>query len=152
MFEDLVSQILPLIQGNTLTLQLVLATLLTWLAGRGLVAAIQKPKVQGLLGHGLKTADIPGAFIGGWLQVGPLRTASAPFICLGVFLLFWLFSVVDKVLTYQKPETRSLVEALEKILERVGSTRRRLYIQTTSMDSGAVGDLSAQAKASQASL
>lgn len=113
---------------------MTLAVLLgTWVAGKGIIILFKNPIARKALGLGLKTAGAPAVVLGKWLQAGPLHLVSGPVVCLLVFAGFWFFTFMDRLLTYLKPETRTMVDELEKMLGEIGSTDRKLYIMAKGM-------------------
>ena len=112
---------------------MILALIGAWVGGKGLVAIVQNPRAAGFLGHVLDSAKMPGSFVGKWLQAGPLHVLAGPIICLLVFAGFWFFTFIDQILDSQKPDVQKLVEAMERMLIKTGSTDRRLYIQAKSL-------------------
>ncbi len=146
MLEDLI----PLLTGalaQKMGAYAVALLVLTWLGGKGLVSLIQKPWAHKAFAAGLKTAEVPGVIGGKWLQAGPLHVVSGPIICLLVFGGFWFFTLMDKLLSFQKPDTLKLVDSLEKILSTAGSSDRKLYIQAKTMPTIQVVAVSQMAEA-----
>ncbi len=119
----------------------------SWLTGKGLVQLFKIPFARRLLGYGLKSAGAPAVILGKWLQAGPLHLLSGPIVCLMVFGMFWFFTFMDRLLTYLKPDTREMVEALEKMLVEMGSTDRKLYLQVKTMTTPQVNAVSQLAEA-----
>lgn len=125
----------------------VLAFVLSWLTGKGIVLLLKLPFSRRMIGYGLKTAGAPAVILGKWLQAGPLHLISGPLVCVLVFFGFWFFTFMDRLLTYLKPDTVAMVEALEKMLEEMGSTDRKLYIQSKKMTGLQVAAVSQMAEA-----
>lgn len=125
----------------------VLALLASWVAGKGLVLLLQQPAARRIFAYGLKSAGAPAVILGKWLQAGPLALFSGPIICLLIFVGFWFFTFMDRLLTYMKPDTQAMAEALEKMLSESGSTDRRLYIQSKGMTEAQVTAVSQMAAA-----
>lgn len=119
----------------------------SWLSGKAIVVLLKMPITRRILSFGLKSAGAPAVVVGKWFQVGPLHLISGPIVCLMVFAGFWFFSFMDRLLTYLKPETLEMVEALEKMLEESGSTDRKLYIQSKQMTGPQVKAVSQMAEA-----
>ena len=119
----------------------------SWLGGKGLILLFKNPFARRMLGYGLKTAGVPAVILGKWLQAGPLHMLSGPIVCLFVFFGFWFFSFMDRLLTYLKPDSLAMVEALEKMLQEMGSTDRKLYIQAKTMTAPQVNAVSQMAEA-----
>jgi hypothetical protein len=127
-----------------------LALLGSWFAGKGINLLMQSPTARKVLAYGLKTAGAPAVVVGKWLQVGPLTILSGPIVCLLIFVGFWFFTFMDRLLTYLKPDTRALAEALEKMLGEVGSTDRKLYIMAKGMTQDQVAVVASMAEAVKA--
>ncbi len=125
----------------------LLAMIGSWIAGKGIGVLLKLPMTRKVLGLGLQSASVPAVILGKWLQAGPLHLISGPIVCLLVFGGFWLFSFMDKLLTYLKPDTLAMVEGLEKMLEEMGSTDRKLYIQAKTMTAPQVTAVSRMAEA-----
>lgn len=119
----------------------------SWISGKGLILLFKNPSARRLLGYGLKTAGAPAVVLGKWLQAGPLHMLSGPIVCLLVFFGFWFFTFMDRLLTYLKPDSLAMVEALEKMLQEMGSTDRKLYIQAKTMTAPQVNAVSQIAEA-----
>lgn len=123
------------------------AFVFSWLSGKTVVLLLKMPITRRILAYGLKSAGAPAVIVGKWFQLGPLHLLSGPIVCILVFAGFWFFSFMDRLLTYLKPETREMVEALEKMLEESGSTDRKLYIQAKQMNGIQVAAVSQMAEA-----
>jgi hypothetical protein len=106
---------------------------MTWIGGKGLTLLFKMPITRRILGYGLKSAGVPAVIMGKWFQAGPLHLLSGPIVCVFVFAGFWFFSFMDRLLSYLKPETLEMVFGLEKMLEEMGSSDRRLYIMAKTM-------------------
>lgn len=104
-----------------------------WLAGKGLLLLLKAPITRRMLGYGLKTAGAPAVVVGKWLSAGPLTIFTGPIICLFVIALFWLFTFMDRLLTYLKPDVCEMVTYLRIMLTELGSTDRQLYLQAKTM-------------------
>lgn len=152
-----IANILPLItqfSGSSLGVA-VIGLVVAWLGGKGVTALLRAPFSRRLLGLGLKSAGAPAVILGKWLQVGPLHILSGPIVCLLVFIGFWFFTFMDRLLTYLRPETCAMVEDLEKMLSEMGSTDRKLYIQSKTMTAPqvtAVSQIAAAVAAGPANL
>ncbi len=143
---SLLTQIGSLLESQGIQAALILLAG-SWLTGKGLILLFKNPFARRLLGYGLKSAGAPAVILGKWLQVGPLHMLSGPIVCLLVFFGFWFFTFMDRLLTYLKPDSRAMVEALEKMLGEIGSTDRKLYIQAKTMTGPQVTAVSQMAEA-----
>jgi hypothetical protein len=115
---------------HTLAGQILAGGAISLILGQALLWLLPRPWFQRALGYGLNTAKGPGWALGLWVKVGPLRKLAAPLICLLVFVGFWFFGFMGALLSKSDPETRKIAEALERVLEKAGSTDRKLYIQS----------------------
>lgn len=125
----------------------IFAVIASWFAGKGITMLLQSPFARRIIGFGLKTAGAPAVVLGKWLQAGPLHLFCGPIVCLLVFFGFWFFTFMDRLLTYLKPDTLAMVEGLEKMLQEMGSTDRKLYIQAKTMTESQVQAVSQMAAA-----
>lgn len=124
-----------------------LGLIVAWIGGKGIAALFKFPGTRKFLGLGLKTAGAPAVVFGKWLQAGPLHMLSGPIICLMVFGLFWIYTFMDRLLTFLKPDTLAMVKGLEAMLAEIGSTDRRLYVQAKTMSDGQVKAVTQMAEA-----
>lgn len=121
-----------LLQFLTQTLggQAITLGALSLIAGQLILWLLPKPWFRKILAVGLNTAKGPGWAFGLWIKLGPLKKLMAPVVCLLVFVGFWFFGFMDALLSKTDSETRKIVEGLEDVLEKAGSTDRKLYIQS----------------------
>lgn len=124
-----------------------LALVVAWLGGKGIGVLLKYSGTRKMLGVGLKSAGAPAVVFGKWLQAGPLHFLSGPIICVMVFCLFWLYTFMDRLITLLKPDTLEMVKGLEAMLAEIGSTDRRLYLQTKTMTEGQVKAVTQMAEA-----
>ncbi len=128
----------------------LIAMLGTWVAGNGIKNLLAWPFTQRIMGAGLLTAKAPAMAVAKLSNVPPLKYLIGPFACILIFGGFWFFTFMDTLLNALSPDVRSVADSLEKMLARLGSTDRQLYIMAKGMTQDQVAAVTKMAEAVKA--
>ena len=119
----------------------------SWFAGAGITRLLGLAWVQRGLGAALLTAKAPAAVLAKAAGVPPFRFFIGPIVCLLIFIGFWFFTFMDTLLNGLSPDIQKMASGLEEVMEKNGSTDRKLYIQSKAMSGMQVQAVSRMATA-----
>lgn len=119
----------------------------SWFAGAGVSRLLGLAWVQRMLGVALLTAKGPALMLGKAAGMPPFRFFVGPIVCLLIFIGFWFFTFMDALLGCLSPDVQKMADGLEDVMEKVGSTDRKLYIQAKKMNTLQAAAVSRMAEA-----